>query len=507
MKNETSDIVILDCYTDEPSGFGVRPYLGTHQIHLSQALSFLGINHYYLTIDDLRFCSRGIQNDSENTDLTTYNLTENYKNAISILHKAKTIYIIMGCFVEYHYFSTIPPKSDEVYIFLKETSARKILFYVLGTESALDSSYSKSSLSKIIDHVEFGNTYRFVLEKSKERIVGLINPNYGLLDKISSVEPSIISQLRYPVIAEIETGTGCNTGSCTFCIESVRCLNPIYRAPESIAKQVKCLYDAGIRHFRLGRQPNFFHYQNQNTFLMEKLLSRIREDCPQLETLHIDNANASSVITKEGIEITKLIVRYCTPGNIAPLGIESFDPKIRKIIKKPVTNKQILRAIEIINQYGQLRGKDGFPHLLPGINLIYGLPGQKESTHETNLIYLEKILDNGWQSRRLFFRKMTRPSGISFGEGPQSNQEYDKWFQEIKKMYVMPMQSRVFPQDTVLKGFREVVVKNGDSYLRTLGTCSIRVMVEGKKLDAYGFYNIRITENLGYRLLKGEVVE
>lgn len=49
--------VILDCYTDEPSGYGARPYLGTHQIHLAQALSYKHEPFSYLTIDDLRFAN------------------------------------------------------------------------------------------------------------------------------------------------------------------------------------------------------------------------------------------------------------------------------------------------------------------------------------------------------------------------------------------------------------------------------------------------------------------
>ena len=31
------------------------------------------------------------------------------------------------------------------------------------------------------------------------------------------------------------------------------------------------------------------------------------------------------------------------------------------------------------------------------------------------------------------------------------------------------MQSRVYPDNVVLRGFREVVAKDGDSYIRTLG--------------------------------------
>jgi radical SAM superfamily enzyme with C-terminal helix-hairpin-helix motif len=142
MNEQKGKIVILDCYTDEPSGYGVRPYLGTHQLHLSQALHSQGLDHFYLTIDDLRYCSRGILGDSENTDLSTYNRTRNCDAALQILHDAKIIYIVMGCFVDYTYFSAIPPKSNEVYDYLKSTHGKKVLFYVLGADSEISPDYT-----------------------------------------------------------------------------------------------------------------------------------------------------------------------------------------------------------------------------------------------------------------------------------------------------------------------------------------------------------------------------
>jgi len=55
---------ILDCYTDEPSGLGVPPYLGVYPRYIYGYIRTGGsdtsqINHslgdaYYLTIDDLR---------------------------------------------------------------------------------------------------------------------------------------------------------------------------------------------------------------------------------------------------------------------------------------------------------------------------------------------------------------------------------------------------------------------------------------------------------------------
>ena len=500
------DTVILDCYTDEPSGFGVRPYLGTHQIHLSQALSYLKIDHYYLTIDDLRFASRGAFQDPDNTDISTINRTNNCDNALEILNRAKTIYILMGCFVDYAYFSTIPPKSDEVFEYLKNVKGYKVLFYVLGTVDGISPDYKFSKLSTIIDHVEHGNTYRHVLEDKAFGKNDYLEPNYDLLDKISSCEPQIISQLRYPIIAEIETGTGCNVPYCYFCIESLRSPDVVYRHPDSIIKQVKVLYEYGVKHFRLGRQPNFYHFQYQDIAQVKRLLAGIREQCPNLLMLHVDNGNIINVISTKGIEITKLIVQYCTSGNIIPLGIESFDNTVRRAIKKVGSADQALKAISIISDVGHEKGPDGLSKFLPGINLLYGLPGQSNTTHDINMKYLRMVLNNDWYTARLFFRRMTRPTGVSFVDGPESSREYLAWFEDITTSFVLPMQERVYPIGTIIKENREVIIKNGDSYLRTLGTCPIRIMVKGVKLENYEHYNIRIVENLGYRLLRGELV-
>lgn len=503
-KNET---VILDCYTDEPSGFGVRPYLGTHQIHLSQALSYLGIDHFYLTIDDLRYCMHGDGGDNENTDLRIFNRTRNCNNAINILQEAKTIYIFMGCFVDYQYFSCVPPNSDEVFDYLKRVEGRKILFYVLGASNEIAPDYRASPLRTIIDEIEHGNAYRYLLEKNNQGDRSkFLSPNYDLLDIICTSPAPIITQLRFPVIAEIETGTGCNTPFCVFCIESLRALELAYREADSVVKQVATLNRMGIRHFRLGRQPNFYHYQYQNLDQMKRLLAGIRENCPNIETLHIDNANPVNVVSDRGRKISKLIVDYCTSGNLVSLGIESFDDTVRQATQITGKAKHALKAIEIINEYGGVRGPDGLPKFLPGINLIYGLPGQTIQTQQINLRHLNEILECEWMTRRLFFRRMTRPTGISFSRGPTASEQYKEWFDEIIERFVLPMQTLVYPSGTILRNHREVILKEGDSYLRTLGTCPIRVVVKNKQLEAYGSYDLQVTNNLDYRLLEGKVI-
>lgn len=49
--------VIIDCYTDEPSGLGVPPFLSVHSRYIAGALSEKNIKYYYLTIDDLRYAT------------------------------------------------------------------------------------------------------------------------------------------------------------------------------------------------------------------------------------------------------------------------------------------------------------------------------------------------------------------------------------------------------------------------------------------------------------------
>lgn len=493
--------VILDCYTDEPSGYGVRPYLGTHQIHLAQALSYKQEPFSYLTIDDLRYCSG--EKETKDTNIRILNRTVNASNALDIINNADTVYIVMGCFVEYKYFSCVPPLIDELYQFLKNSRAYKVLFYVLGIDNNICDDYKRSNLAKIIDKVCIGNTYRFILENSVSD--NYLLPNYDLLDKISEQPVKIIEQLVYPILAEIETGTGCNTPTCSYCIEAKRHIRPTYREPASIIKQIKALYCSGVRHFRLGRQPNFFHYQYNNVEKLKELLSGVRSECSSLQTLHIDNVNMNSVTEPHGRDFVKLVVQYCTDGNVAPFGIESFDDDVRKDTHIFGRADKIIKAIEIINEYGAEVGSNGFPKFLPGINLMYGLPGQTEKTHAINMDYLRQIYEKGLQTHRLFYRYMTPAQGVIVKNTEKDLIHYNKNKQEIMDSFVMPMQQRVYPAGRILKNFREVVIESGHSLLRTLGTCSIKAQIENLQLTPYSTYDIRVIDSLEPKLLKAEL--
>ena len=490
--------VILDCYTDEPSGYGVRPYVGTHQIHLSQALSSLGVDHSYITIDDLR------HDAGDRREKRVHNTTRNKGDAARLVRAADTIFIISGCFIDYEYFSASPPKANEIYSHLKECPGDKILFYVMGDSDRIHPEFYRSELSSIVATANIGNTYRWLLEPGNRR-TNLVPPNYDLLNLISSRPAPLIEQLNQEVIVEIETGTGCNTPFCTFCIESARAPKVTYRTAESIVRQVRTLYDQGVRRFRLGRQPNFFHYARGNTDELTRLLTGIRDHCPDLKTLHIDNVNIVNVIGRRGREFARLVAEYCTSGNIAPFGIESFDDVVRAETGVVGTAEQALAAIEIINDVGAHRGGDGYPTFLPGVNLIYGLPGQSVKTHEINMTYLKKIYDRGLMTRRLYYRKMTMNTGTTFATGPESDAAYRRNFEEIVEEYVIPMQRRVYPKGTVLRDLGDVIPNGRETWLRSIGTCPPKVRVRGHRLDRNRSYDVEIVDSIGYRTLDGRL--
>lgn len=507
----SQQIVILDCYTDEPSGYGVRPYLGTHQLHLSQVLSHIGIVHHFITIDDLRYAAsvRGMVMPSSDPRATR-NTTKNAARALDLISTADRILVILGCFVDYDYFSCVPPRVDEVAHYLKNVSAETVAYFALGVPAKSSSKLvlpagSIASFSQI----QFGNAYRHANAGFPACPPSTFHaPDYKLLEEISTTPPDLLSQITDPVICEIETGTGCNHPSCSFCIESLRKQRVVYRSPESIVNQVKTLYDSGIRHFRLGRQPNIYSYQRANPSRFEALLGGIREACPEIRMLHVDNANAIDVVTPAGIQFTKILVEYGTAGNVAPMGIESFDEKVRRLNTVRGSVDDIMRAIEIVSSHGKERGTNGLPKLLPGINLIHGLPGADSASHAENLRCLRLILDQGFMTFRTFYRDLAPPTGVSLNRlSFVTKPKYEHYRRDIVEQFVIPMQEKVYPAGITLRGDWEIVQKGGEMHGRLFGSTPIRIALEGQVSPGCGIpLSVNVTGNRDYRLLTGKVV-
>lgn len=491
--------VILDCYTDEPSGLGAPPYLSVHSRYLAGALRLTNNEYYYITIDDLRF-SQGEPyrfDDTGSLNKRVINTTINCNNTRALLQSAKRIFIVFGCFVKYEYVSCEPPKIDEVVRLLSCYSGKKVLFYCLGIND-MPAGLS-IQLSSQFNEVYYGNTYNYVIDYSNP-----FEMNYGELSEIASSSSTMLEQLTRPVIIELESMNGCNhKPGCTFCIECQRNGLLQFRQETDIIKETSALYAQGVRHFRIGRQPNFYAYEIKHS--TEKLLSMIRSSCPDLEMLHIDNVNPRDVVQDKNSSITKAIVQYCTSGNIAPFGIESFDVEVRNRCNLNGTIDNILSATQILNTYGNLHNDGELPLFLPGYNFIYGLNGQNENTLRLNLKYLSMVFENNLLVRRTFVRKLTSPFGTTLDTSEHSKSEFSNWCEQIENQFSLPMLKRVYPIDSTLRNVRVEMVTEDGSILRKLGTCSERILIPNN-LGLDRVVDIRVIGYINHRTIKGELI-
>ena len=142
---------LIDCYTDEPAGLGVPPYLGTYPRYIA---GFLDENVNYLTIDDLRLWKKHNgriyePKKSQKTDITTYNLSVNHKNVNEILQNTDTLIVVLGVHVPGKYLSAIPGTLHEIIPLIKDLKCKKILTgpAVFGTQLFGGKFYEKADLS------------------------------------------------------------------------------------------------------------------------------------------------------------------------------------------------------------------------------------------------------------------------------------------------------------------------------------------------------------------------
>ena len=486
-------VTILDCYTDEPAGLGVPPYLGTYPRYIA---GYLNEEAAYLTIDDLRLWKKhnGIVKEtklSQKTDITTYNLTTNHKNIKEILEETDTLIVVLGVHVPGKYLSAVPGTLNELIPMIQDMKCKKILTgpAVFGTQLFGGRFFEKADLG-VFDKIDYA----------------MFNFKYSHLKEYAVRGAKILKQIPDYRMIEIETGHGCDIGKCSFCTEPIK--NRVeFREKEDVLNEIIEFYKLGARFFRLGKQTCFYTVP----YAVE-LLKEIRQICPDIRVLHIDNVNPVKVVLdkKNDFEITKAIVKYCTSGNIAAFGVESFDLEVVKANTLNTPPSIAYEAIKILNKYGSERGEDGMPKLLPGINIIFGLRNETKKTHEENMKWLSRIYDEGLMLRRINIRQVAIFEGTSlYDEGKdkflrKNKKLYWKWRNDIRQKIDNPMLQRVIPSGTVLTNCYAEIYDGKTTFCRQFGTYPIIVGVKGR-LELKKFYDLGITNHM-LRSLTGKVV-
>lgn len=486
---------ILDCYTDEPAGLGVPPYLGVYPRYI---YGFLDANANYLTIDDLRFYKLfgGEKKKREvKTDIRIKNLTRSVEDTKKILDKTTHLIIIAGVHTPGKYLSAIPGNLSEIAKLVKDFKFTKIL-----TGPAASPQGSRLEGGKMPEKADM-NSFNIIDENYFP-----IN-RYSKIREVTVIGAQVVRQIPWKVIAELETSHGCISAGCSFCAEKRHNLE--FREQREIIAEARTLSHFGVDCFRLGKHSCFYSYKYGSPTEIENLLKPISDLKPKV--LHIDNVNPTMVMTSNGEEVTKLIVKYCTEGNVAALGIESFDMNVIKENNLNCRPEFALKAIEIINKYGSEKGENGMPRFLPGLNLLFGLPGETKETHKKNMEWLQKIVDKGMLLRRINIRQVVPYEGTDLYQKDwrkviQKNSKlYWKWREEIRQKIDLPMLRKMLPKGSILKDIYTEVHDGKHTFGRQFGSYPLIVGIN-KKIDLGKYYTVQIKDHM-LRSVVGEVVK
>jgi len=459
-----SKYLLIDYYVDEPACFGVPPFISPYIRYTYGALKYgSNANVTYCAVDQLRLREFKIEPGEYNH-----------------------IIVVAG--------STVPGK----YLGGKIGSIAELLKLlqvnpdyrgkiVIGGPVKNSSPEMLEQLRELGAEIVLGDIEEAAFRLGKGESVGSNFTACSTYEQVNSYALSgagVIQQhFRYPfVISELETYRGCTRKlHCSFCTESFYG-KPVFRPLDDILNEVKRLYEAGCLYFRLGRQADIYAYMafmddqkngypRPNVKALEELYKGIRLVAPDLKVLHLDNVNPGYLATYpvEAAEITKIIRDHNTELDTAAMGMESVDPVVIKKNFLKASPDEVFSAIEIVNEFGQ--GQGGFPKLTPGINILGGLPGESEKTHEMNYLFLTKILDSGQMLRRINIRQVrpienTQVIPILNKEKSKNHRALKNRFnyfkQKVRKDIDEKMLQRVFPKGSIIKGvILEKRVANG----------------------------------------------
>jgi radical SAM superfamily enzyme with C-terminal helix-hairpin-helix motif len=507
-------VTILDGYVDEPTCLGVPPYISPYPRYTAGAVwSFdksAEIN--YVTIDQIR---------------------TGEKSPILLNNSDLTI-TIAGVSVPGRYLSGFPASPNELLSILKNVS--RPLKILCGPAARHGFGVSGGKKTKDVSYVE--DIFDLIIQGDTEIVISELLENKLNIEKTDTTRcrenahdireyaikgsQLVLQHPFYPdyLITEIETYRGCPrgiTGGCSFCSEPQKG-PPDFRPIDDIVDETRALYDAGVRHFRLGNQPCIFSYMAENAECeefprpnpeaLEKLFQGIRNVAPSLKTLHIDNANPGIIARypDESRRIAKTIVRHHTPGDVAAFGVESVDPVVLKKNNLKATPEEVYSAIKLLNQIGSKKGSNGMPELLPGLNFVFGLEGETKNTYQLNYEFLKKILDEELLLRRINLRQVIPIPGTkmySIGNKiiNKNKQHFKRFKKKIRENIEQPLLKKTLPVGIVVKN---VYAEKYDGKLtlgRQIGSYPLLIGMPGV-LSLQVFYDVKVVD-YGYRSITG----
>ncbi len=468
-------VVILDGYVDEPSNFGVPPYISPYPRYLAGAVADAGHDWEYVTIDQVR-AGHPLKGD--------------------------LLAVISGPIVPGKYLRGLPISEKEI---LRHAGAF-VGPRVFGGPLARFR-YFDETLTAPFDHVAVRDLDACLYDHltagewtDRDRTLAEWD-RWGLRGAdVIRAHPDFPE----PLIVELDTTKGCVryvNGGCSFCIEPQYGITR-FRPLEGILAEVRRLAELGAVNFRLGGQADFFSYQalglgasptpQINAPALEALLRGIHQAAPRLKVLHTDNGDPAMMIAHpdEAKAALGLLVRYTSPGNLLSFGLESADPAVTEANNLNIDADGCLEAVRMVNAVGRERGESGLPRLLPGLNFVAGLTGETRRTFDLDLAFLRRLLEEDLWVRRINIRQV-RPVRQEF-EPTGLHSEFRRFKEAVRSGIDREMLRRVLPEGTVLRQVFLEIHHGHVSYGRQIGTYPILVGLP-YDLPLNRFVDVKIT--------------
>ena len=446
VEQERPGWLILDGYEDEPAAFGVPPYVGFHIRYVCGVLEQHKIDYSYMTIDQWRLTSQQEREDLLRTTegfvcIAGAVVPGRYIRGTPISRKESAELIRLlprdipalfgGWAVRGWKQQGWLPLRSNLFLAVQDTDATLNQFLKNGTWK-----HERRNAEEWTTWAQLGATSKAVTH----------HPDLGTDEK------------KGPLTYEVEVYQGCVRfkRGCKFCIEPKKGI-PIWRTPEDIIREVKLAHDSGVQHVRLGGMTDTYTYMAEGVKDLEypipnpepiaQLLHGLRED-DRLGILHTDNGNPSIIAEniEPSTEITKTLVETLSDGAVLSFGLESADPSVHAANWLNCDAQQLKTALRLINQYGRERGERGLPKLLPGLNFIAGLNGERPETYDMNLNLLRELRNEGLLLRRINIRQV---EGEGFQEIPQS--EFKQFKSAVRETIDTQLLQELFPLGHVLR--------------------------------------------------------
>ena len=468
--------LIIDGYVDEPACFGVPPYISPYIRYLAGAMREQGIHTqdiFYLAIDSIRI---------------------NPKYHEKIIREADLVVIVAGMTVPGKYLRSTPINLQELHSIIRTVTGDVVIGGPIRLGFSSEGGKKASILSGLGNaHCCRADVEAFVYDLIRD---GKLTDPANVIERFRSVQEIgrwgtkgafiIWQHPDYPnVMCELETYRGCGRKKhCSFCTEPFYG-KPDHRPVDDVILEVQALYQEGARHFRIGRQPDLLSYQSKdkgrdlpvpNPEAIESLYMGIRQVAPDLQVLHMDNANPATIAAfpEESRQILSTIVKYHTSGDVAAMGMESADPEVIRRNGLKVSPDEMFSAIGLINEIGAKRGASGMPELLPGLNFVHGLMGETKETFRLNYDFLKKVVDSGLLLRRINIRQVMAFEGTPmFGNDAavaKHKKEFLRYKEKVRKEIDLPMLRKLVPVGTILRNVLLEVNDGNTTFGRQMGS-------------------------------------